>query len=404
MMFDNSTIRIVETGYPSVSTNKNRMLCAMINKTLSIILLSIICFYPGIASANPVNSGIILAQFKMLDKGIEKTREFIAVSNNKEIIQRFNRCCNTQERIVDLIKDEKFDNLTLDRIIETQKEVRNIRRLIEQEIFIKKKLEEIKKNLKEKEQMIASSNNKKAEELFDNASKNMLLARKAIEDNNITFANQYMDTSIRLLQIAVSFANGREKIDDEIEYLKYRLKKAERIAQISKKEEVISMVNEAKELVEKIIRLMITYRNEDYEKVSEQINLATKLITRAIRSSGINIYDSMRLDREQLSDILNETNKISVRNNKNISESIMQRWVIQLNEINKIIVQCNNSKAKKLMNKAMKMAEKAEKAISSNDCESGMKYINSSYNLVEAALIALIESNAATKFQSSLSQ
>ncbi len=365
----------------------------MINKTLAIILISIICFYSGIASANPINSGIILAQFKMLDNGIEKTRGFIAVSNNKEIIQRFNRCCNTQERIADLIKDEKFDNLTLDQIIETQKEVRNIRKLIEQEIFIKKKLEEIEKDLREKEQMIVSSNNKKAKELFDDASKNMLLAKQAIKDNNITLANQYMDTFVRLLQTAVSFANGREKIDDEIEYLKYRLKKAERIAQISKKEEVISMVNEAEELVKKIIRLMITYRNEDYEKVSEMINLATKLINRAIRASGVNIYNSIKLDMEQLFATLNKTNKIQ--------ESIIEQWFANLDETNRMIARGNNSNAKKLMDKAMEMTQKAKTAISSKDWKTAKKYITSSYKLAKAALI---ESNAATKFQSPLPQ
>ncbi|MBI4778700.1 hypothetical protein HY792_07275, partial [Candidatus Desantisbacteria bacterium] len=225
------------------------------NRTIFIILISLICLYSGIALAkngedSPVNSGIILEQLKMLDHGIEKTRGSIIVSTNKEIIQRFNRCCNNRERISDLIKEERFNNATLDQIIETQKEARDIRKLIEREIFIKKKLDEVEKDLHEKVHLIPL-NNKKAKEFFDSASKNILLARKLIEDNNITLANQYIDASMRLIQTSISFANGREKIENEIEYLRYMIKKAEKIAMISKKEEVIAMVNDAKELVEK---------------------------------------------------------------------------------------------------------------------------------------------------------
>ncbi|MDI6781262.1 MAG: hypothetical protein QME49_04045 [bacterium] len=364
----------------------------MINKTLSIliILISIICLYSRVALAKngediPVNSGIIFAQSKMLDKGIEKTREAIVVSDNREIIQRFNGCCNARDRIADLIKDERFNHATLDKITETQKETKYIRGLIEQEIFAKKKLEKTEKSLSEKEPIIASSNNDKAKELFDSALKNVRLAKKLIKDNNITLANQYMDRSTRLLQQAVSFVNGREKIEKEIEYLiDKKLKKAEKIAQISKKEEVISMVNDAKYLVEKITRLMITYQTEDYEKVLEQINIASKLIDRAIRSSEVSIYEIGKLDMEQCFAQLRV----------NISESTaMKQWFVQwsaqLNEINKIIAQDNNpnaKNAKKLMDKAMKMAQKAEKAISSNDREAAIKYINSSYELARDAL------------------
>ena len=123
----------------------------MINKTL-LILISIIFLYSEIALARNVEgipiTGIILEQLKMLDRGIEKTRKSVAISNNKEIIQMFNVCCNTRDMISALIKDEKFNKATLDQIIETQKETRNIRKLIEQETFIKKKIEEVeKKNL-----------------------------------------------------------------------------------------------------------------------------------------------------------------------------------------------------------------------------------------------------------------
>lgn len=346
-----------------------RVLCAMINKTLFIILISIICLYSEIALAEngedtPVNSGIILEQLKMLDRGIEKTREFIAISNNKKIIQMFNKCCNTREMLSNLIKEERFNKAILNQIIETQKEARDIRKLFEQETFTKKKLEEIEKNLSEKAHIISSSDNKKAKELFDSASKNMLLAKKLVEDNNITLANQYLDTSIRLFQTSVSFANGREKIEDEIEHLRYMIKKAEKIAQISKKEEVINMVNDAKELVEKTVRVMITYRDEDYEKLSEQINLSTKLINRAIRSSGVNISESIKIDMEQLFAILNETNKMIG----------------------------NNLNAKMFMDKAIKMAQEAKKAISSNNWKAAEEFINSSYKLAKTA------SNAATEF------
>jgi uncharacterized protein YijF (DUF1287 family) len=344
----------------------------MINKIFITILISIICLYSGIALAKngedtTVNTGIILEQLKMLDKGIEKTKDSIALSNNKEIIYRFNRCCNARDTISDLIKEERFNEATLDKIMETQKEARNIRRLIEQEILVKKKLEEMVTDLSEKAHMISSSNNKKAKELFDSASNNILLAKKLIkDDNNITLVNQYLDTSMRLLQESVSFASGREKIENEIEHLKYyMIKKAEKIAQISKKEEVVAMVNDARELVEKSARKMITYRDEDYEKISEQINLATKLINRAIRSSGVNISESMRIDMEQLFATLNETNKM--------------------------ISQGNNSNERILMDKAIKMAQEAKKAISSKNWEAAEKYINSSHKLVKTAYNAAIE-------------
>ncbi len=367
----------------------NKVLCAMINKTLSIVLILIVCLYSRIALAKngedvPVNSGIIFSQLKMLDKGIEKTKEVIAATNNKEIVQRFNSCCNARDRIFDLIKEESFNEAILDKIIETQKETKNIRSLIEQEIFIKKKMEELEEDLSEKKLMIASSNNEKVKLLFNSASKNMLLARKLIKDNNRTLANQYMDRSTRLLQQAVSFVNGREKIEKEIEYLQYRLKKAEKIAQISKKEEVIDMVNDAKKMVEKTSRMMITYQDEDYEKVSAEINIASRLIDRAIRSSGVSISDIIKLNMEQCFAQLRV----------NISESIMERWLAQLNEVNKIVARDNNMDAKKLMDKAMKMAQKAKRAISSNDRESAMKYINSSYELAKAALIT--STNAVT--------
>ncbi|MBU1753705.1 hypothetical protein KKG56_07630 [bacterium] len=338
----------------------------MINKTL-LILISIIFLYSGIALARNVEgipiTGIILEQLKMLDRGIEKTRKSVAISNNKEIIQMFNVCCNTRDMISALIKDEKFNKATLDQIIETQKETRNIRKLIEQETFIKKKIEEVEKNLSEKACLISSSNNKKANELLINASKNMFLAEESIKDNNIIFANQYLNASIRLLQTAVSFANGRDKIEDEIEHLQYMLKKAKKIVQISKKEEAISMVDEAKKLVEKTVRMMITYRDEDYEKISEQINLSTKLINRAIRFSGVNISESIRVDIEQLFAILNETNKMIVRG--------------------------NNPNARIFMDKAVKMAQEAKKAISSKDWKTAEEYINSSYKLTKTASNAI---------------
>ena len=191
----------------------------------------------------------------------------------------------------------------------------------------------------------------------------MFLAEESIKDNNIIFANQYLNASIRLLQTAVSFANGRDKIEDEIEHLQYMLKKAKKIVQISKKEEAISMVDEAKKLVEKTVRMMITYRDEDYEKISEQINLSTKLINRAIRFSGVNISESIRVDIEQLFAILNETNKMIVRG--------------------------NNPNARIFMDKAVKMAQEAKKAISSKDWKTAEEYINSSYKLTKTASNAI---------------
>lgn len=265
----------------------------MINKTLLIFLISIICLYSGTARAKngediPINKGLIIEQLKVLDRGIEKTKDAIAASNNKEIIQSFNNCCNDRNMLSDLIKEERFNKATLDQITQTQKQARDIRKLIEQETFVRKKMEEIEKDLSKKAHLISSSNNKKAKELFATASKNRLLAEESIKDNKIALAEQYLNTSVNLIQQAVSFANGREKIEIEIEHLQYMLKMAEKIAQTSKKEEIISRVNEARELVEKAVKIMISgYHDEDYTKLAELIDLATKLINRAIRFSGV---------------------------------------------------------------------------------------------------------------------
>ncbi len=339
----------------------------MINKTLLIILISIICLYSGIARAKngediPINKGLIIEQLKVLDRGIEKTKDAIIASNNKEIIQSFNKCCNDREMLSEEIKEERFNKATLDQITQTQKEARDIRKLIEQETFVRKKLEEVEKDLSKKAHLISSSNNKKAKELFANASKNRLLAEESIKDNKIAFANQYLNTSVNLIQQAVSFANGKERIENEIEYLQYMLKKAEKIAQMSKKEEIISLVNEARELVEKVVRIMITgYRNEDYAKSAELIDLSTKLINRAIRSSGVDISESIRLDMAQLFAILNETNKTITRS--------------------------NNPNAKILMDKAMEMAQEAQKAIVSKEWKSAEEYIKYSYKLTKTASV-----------------
>ncbi|OIP41773.1 hypothetical protein AUJ95_02765 [Candidatus Desantisbacteria bacterium CG2_30_40_21] len=337
----------------------------MINKTLLISLISIICLYSGIARAKngedtPINKGLIIEKLKMLDRGIEKTREPVANSNNKEIIQMFNRCCNTREMLSDLIKEERFNKATFDQITETQKQARDIMKLIDQEAFTMKKLKKVEKDLSEKAHLISSSNNKKANELFATASKNRLLAEEAIKDNKINLAAQYLNTSINLIQQAVSFANGREKIENAIEQLQYMLKKAEKNAQISKKEEIISLVNEARTLVKKAVRIMISgYHDEDYAKLAELIDIATKLINRALRSSGVDFAESIRLDMAQLFAILNETNKTITRS--------------------------NNPNAKILMDKAMKMAQEAQKAIISKEWKSAEEYIKYSYKLTKTA-------------------
>jgi hypothetical protein len=333
---------------------------------LSWIVCIIIYFctrygYAKDAEDIPVNKGIILHQLSLLDKGIEKTKEMVEKIDNEKAKRMLQKCYIQRKKIEALIKENKFNMATLDIIRQQQFYAREIRKWIEKEKFVKKKLGELEKELKKRKVIIFSSDNKRARKLWKNAIKHKILAQKAIKGNKIDLANQYINISLRLSQQAVSFARGREKIKEEILHLKYMLKKAEQIVKRSNKDKPKLLLEEAKKIAEKAVRKMITESqyNTNYARTIELINLATKLIHRAIRAAGADIGESIKIEMQQLSILLSQTG---------------------------MVVRYSNSKdAKRILEEAKKIARQAELAITSKKWKLAQKKIRRSKRLAKVA-------------------